>query len=156
MAKHTVSRRAALAAWTAALTVGSVPGFAQGAALTDLEKASIRIVNDFCASPATRDASRLAAFFTENSRARINATNPGLAPLAGRAAIETFFADFFKHSTVEFDVLDTLAKGPMVLNYRLDRIRSSERPARDLYLLGVFFVADGKIQDWSDFVIPRL
>jgi limonene-1,2-epoxide hydrolase len=153
----TISRRTALTAgWTAAFAAAGFPLPAHAAEPTPLEKASIQVVNDFCASPAARDAVKLASFFGENARARINASNPVLAPLVGRAGVEAFFSNFFKQSTVEFETLDTLAKGPVVMNYRVDRVRTSGKPDRDIYLVGVFYVVDGKIQDWSDFVIPRL
>jgi limonene-1,2-epoxide hydrolase len=153
----TISRRTAL---TAGLTAAfAAPGFplpAEAAEPTPLEKASIQVVNDFCASPVLRDAVKLASFFADDARARINASNPSLAPLVGRAGVEAFFTGFFKESTVEFVTMETLAKGPIVMNYRVDHIRSSGKPDRDFHLVGVFYIADGKIKDWSDFVIPRL
>jgi len=52
---------------------------------------------------------------------------------------------------VEFRVLDTMAAGPIVINHRVDRFMT----ARPLTWegVGVFFVKDGKIKEWSDYTI---
>ena len=53
---------------------------------------------------------------------------------------------------MEFRVLETFAAGPIVMNHRIDE---SSGPARRLKWdgIGVFFVKDGKIKEWSDYTI---
>ena len=53
---------------------------------------------------------------------------------------------------IEFQILDTYAKGPMVVNHRIDRFMSSTRPLT-WEGVGIFFVKDGKIREWNDYTI---
>ena len=48
-------------------------------------------------------------------------------------------------------MLDTAAAGPIVINHRVDRFMTS-RPLT-WEGVGVFFVKDGKIKEWSDYTI---
>jgi limonene-1,2-epoxide hydrolase len=50
-----------------------------------------------------------------------------------------------------FEVRETLAKGPMVVNERVDHFTSGELRSR--YGGGVFFLKGGKIVDWYDYTI---
>ena len=52
---------------------------------------------------------------------------------------------------VQFRVLDTYAAGSIVINHRIDQFISS-RPLT-WEGVGVFFVKDGKIKEWSDYTI---
>ena len=54
-------------------------------------------------------------------------------------------------TSIEFKVLETLTAGPIVINRRIDRFVSS-RPFT-WEGVGVFFVKDGKIKEWSDYTI---
>ncbi len=49
-------------------------------------------------------------------------------------------------------MLETFAKGPMVINHRIDHFSSSTRPLT-WEGVGVFFLKDGKIKEWSDYSI---
>ena len=53
---------------------------------------------------------------------------------------------------ITFEVLETFAKGPMVINHRIDTFASKTRPLT-WEGVGVFFIKDGKIQEWSDYTI---
>ena len=53
---------------------------------------------------------------------------------------------------MEFRILETFASGPMVMTHRIDRFVASPRPLR-WEGVGVFFVKDGKIKEWSDYTI---
>ena len=46
---------------------------------------------------------------------------------------------------IEFKILETFARGPMVINHRIDRFISTSRPLT-WEGVGVFFVKDGKIK----------
>ena len=53
---------------------------------------------------------------------------------------------------IEFNIVDTFAKGPMVVNHRIDRFMSTTRPLT-WEGVGVFFLKDGKIKEWFDYTI---
>ena len=55
---------------------------------------------------------------------------------------------------IEFAVADTLAKGPIVLNERHDTLISPQR-TRLYHCVGMFFLADGKIVEWTDYIISQ-
>ena len=50
-----------------------------------------------------------------------------------------------------FDVLDTFARGPMVINERIDYF--SDFTLKTWRGVGVFFIREGKIVDWYDYTI---
>ena len=53
--------------------------------------------------------------------------------------------------SVEFRVLETFASGPIVINHRIDRFDSPNPLTWEG--VGVFFIKDGKIKEWSDYTI---
>jgi limonene-1,2-epoxide hydrolase len=114
------------------------------------EKANVKIVNDFCAAISTRDAKRVTSFFADDLVYRPTETT---APIHGRDALAATFKKWTETSDrMEFRVLETFAAGPIVMNHRIDE---SSGPARRLKWdgIGVFFVKDGKIKEWSDYTI---
>ena len=52
----------------------------------------------------------------------------------------------------EFEVLDTFARGPIVVNERIDRFTLPDRSI-EWRGVGVFYLKDGAIAEWSDFTI---
>jgi limonene-1,2-epoxide hydrolase len=113
------------------------------------EKANVKTVNDFCAAWSSRDIARVLPFLADDCVYRMSETTPavnGHAGVSGR--LKTWLDD---STLVEFRVLDTAAAGPIVINHRIDRFLT----ARPLTWegVGVFFVKDGKIKEWSDYTI---
>ena len=53
---------------------------------------------------------------------------------------------------VELKVLSTFAAGPIVINHRIDHFTSKTKPLL-FEGVGVFFVKNGKIQEWTDYTI---
>jgi len=43
----------------------------------------------------------------------------------------------------------------MVVNRRVDRI-VSPRGKQDIHVVGVFFIRQGKIREWSDFIVEAV
>lgn len=115
------------------------------------EQANIKIVNDFCAAWSTRDPKQILAFFADDGTYRMTETTP---PVTGPAGIMERLGEWIKSSDkgIEFKVLETYARGPMVVNHRVDSFRSSTRPLT-WEGVGVFFVKDGKIREWNDYTI---
>jgi limonene-1,2-epoxide hydrolase len=112
-------------------------------------QAIVRVVSDFCAVVSKRDAAAVRPFFADDIVYRITETTP---PVVGIEAVMGTFTKFVADATsVEFQVLETFASGPIVINHRIDRF-VSPRPLT-WEGVGVFFVKDGKIKEWSDYTI---
>jgi limonene-1,2-epoxide hydrolase len=115
-----------------------------------VETRNIGLVNEFCAAWSTRDLQRVTALMADNSVYRMTETTP---PLTGHAALIAQMQPWVDtSSSIEFKILETFAAGPMVMNHRIDRFASTTRPLT-WEGVGIFFVKDGKIQEWSDYTI---
>jgi limonene-1,2-epoxide hydrolase len=113
------------------------------------EEANVQVVTDFCNAWSTRDINKALPFLTEDCVYRMTETTP---PAQGHAGIiERLKQTVETSSLVEFRILDTAAAGPIVINHRIDRFQT----ARPLTWegVGVFFLKDGKIKEWSDYTI---
>ena len=119
--------------------------------LTNAEKANMKLVADFCAVwAAPMDVARLRPFLADDCVYRPTETTPART---GRDAIVASLEQFVGEATFcEFEVVETFARGPIVVNERWDRFVLPERRI-DWHGVGVFYVKDGKIAEWSDFTI---
>ena len=116
---------------------------------TAAEEANLTLVADFCASFATRDMAKIASYLAPNCSYRITET---AMPAVGAAAIERIKSYVERSSKIEFKILDSWVRGPMVINERIDSFtRSDASPA--YHLVGVFFIKDAKIAEWTDYGI---
>jgi limonene-1,2-epoxide hydrolase len=107
------------------------------------------LVSAFCAAFARRDVAKITTFLAPNCSYRITETVP---PALGAAAIERIKSYVERSSKIEFKVLDTWAQGPMVVNERIDSFtRPDQSPT--YHLVGVFFIKDGKIAEWTEYGI---
>lgn len=117
-----------------------------------LEEANLKLVNDFCAAWAERDGDKLGAFFAENAVFRMTETSP---PANGRETIAKRLKVFLGMAKkAEFVVLRSFAIGNIVLNDRLDKFEMAGGP-KEFHMAGVFFIKDGKIQEWFDYSMPK-
>ncbi len=86
-------------------------------------------------------------FFTDGSAYRMTETTEladGINAVSER--IQTLI-----NNVDRFDVLDTFARGPMVVNERIDYF--SDFAIKTWHGVGVFFIKEGKIIDWYDYTI---
>jgi len=127
--------------------IAGLRGRAKAAELTPSEKANIQAVNDFCAAWPSHNVDRVMSFFAENCAYRVSET---MEPNKGRQAVRDRIQSFI-NQVERFDVLDTLAKGPMVFNERHDHFTGG--PLKMWHGVGVFFLKDGKIVEWYDYTI---
>ena len=147
---HQVTRRSFLAAGSAgamaAVTVRPV-GAAQP---TAAEQDNIVTVNDFCATFAVPfDWDKMASFLRDDCKYRASQT---IRMVEGPDAIVGLLKSFAGNATsAGFEIIDTWARGPVVVNDRVDRFAL---PANnlDIPVVGVFYLVDGKIAEWTDFV----
>jgi limonene-1,2-epoxide hydrolase len=137
---------------TAGLGAAALLGGARSAGAAEwdaAERANVKTVTDFCAAWATREMTRVLPFLADDCVYRMTETTP---PANGHDGIIQRLKPTLDNATlVEFRVLDTMAAGPIVINHRIDRFMT----ARPLTWegVGVFFVKDGKIKEWSDYTI---
>ncbi len=138
-------------AGAAAMAVAGMATRIEAGQMTAEEKTNTEIVAGFCGAWATRDPKRILAFFADDGIYRMSETTP---PVTGHAGILQRLGSWIESSDkgIEFEILDTYARGPMVVNHRIDRFMSSTRPLT-WEGVGVFFLKDGKIREWSDYTI---
>ena len=133
---------AAAASWSTRLSA---------AAPSAAEQANVKVVNDMCAAwVAPFDSARLSNLLTQDCVFRASETTP---PRAGRSAVMELIESIMDDVTqCEFEVVDTFARGSIVAHERWDRF---VRPTRksEWHVVGVFYMTDGLIAEWSDYII---
>lgn len=133
------------------LTAAMRPIGLRAAEPTDVEKANLTLVDDFCAAwVAPMSATRISEFLAENCVYRATESAP---PRTGRNAIVEFLQEFAgEASSIEFEVVERFARGPIVVNERWDRFALPTR-SFEWHGVGVFYIVNGEIAEWSDFTI---
>ena len=123
---------------------------AAAAELSDTEAANVKLVTAFCAAWSTRNLANVTALMSDDAVYRMSQTTP---PVTGHGGLVGQMQPWVDTSdTIEFKILETLAKGPIVLNHRIDHFASKTRPVT-WEGVGVFYVENGKIKEWSDYTI---
>jgi limonene-1,2-epoxide hydrolase len=144
------SRRAFLGA--AGLGAGALLAVANSAAAADpgpAEQANVKVVKDFCAAWSTRDMARILPFLADDCVYRMTETTP---PANGHDGVIQRLKQWVDDSSlVEFKILDSMAAGPIVMTRRIDRFLTKQPLTWEG--VGVFFVKDGKIKEWTDYTI---
>ena len=139
-------RRVFLAAALAAGVANLVPGTADGAQSGDTA-AAVRVVSEFCAVVSKLDPAAMRPFLADDVVYRTTETTP---PITGVEGVLDAYRKL-NATSIEFKVLETFSAGPIVINRRVDRFVSA-RPFT-WQGVGVFFVKDGKIKEWTDYTI---
>jgi len=121
----------------------------QAAEPPEAEKANLALVTAYCESFSTRDIEKVGSFMAPNCSYRITET---ATPLIGPAALERIKKYLAEANTVEFKIFESWARGPIVVNQRIDTFVLPQR-TNAYRLIGVFFVKDGKIAEWTDYMI---
>ena len=110
-------------------------------------QAAVRLVNDFCASVSKLDPAAMRRFFADDIVYRMTETRP---PIVGVNEVMSTYQKL-EAKSIEFQVLETFASGPIVINHRIDRFVAPRSFTWEG--VGVIFVKDGKIKEWSDYTI---
>ena len=142
-----VDRRAFLAAGLGVAAVAGISRQAEAAEPSVLEKANMQIVKDFCAAWPSHDLEKILAFFSDNGAYRMTET---MEPAKGREALTARIKTII-NNVDRFEILDTFARGPMVVNERIDRFSNFQ--LKSWHGVGVFLIKDGKIVEWYDYTI---
>ncbi|MBS1816518.1 MAG: nuclear transport factor 2 family protein [Acidobacteria bacterium] len=143
---HPVDRRQFLTGLGAIAAATGTTGTLQ-AAPTPAEQANIQVVKDFCAAWPSHDLDRILSFFADNGSYRMTET---MEPTKGREALIARITTILNNVN-QFEILDTWARGPMVINERIDRFSNFQ--LRSWHGVGVFLVKDRKIVEWYDYTI---
>ena len=150
MTKSTTRREFLVAGGAAPLAL-ALAGQSGSRDLTAAEKANVYVVNCFCDAWATRDAARIASFLADDAVFRF--TQDGDAA-TGSETFRQMAGGFLANATdVRFDVLETWAVGPLVVNLRVDYFTTADGQ-QEFRVGGVFYVNDGKIVEWIDALAP--
>lgn len=142
-----LNRRELLAAGAGIMALAGIPHSANAADMTTDEQANVQLVNDFCAAWPRHDLNELLGFFADDGAYRMTETTE-LAD--GRDAVSAQIQTIL-NNVDRFEVLDTFARGPMVINERIDYF--SDFAIKTWHGVGVFFIRGGKIVDWYDYTI---
>jgi len=122
---------------------------ASAAEWNEAERASVKLVTDFCAAWSTRNMNNVLPFLADDCVYRMSEATP---PANGHDGVVQRLKSWLDTaSLVEFRVLDTMAAGPIVINHRIDRFLTKQPLTWEG--VGVFFVKDAKIKEWSDYTI---
>jgi limonene-1,2-epoxide hydrolase len=116
----------------------------------EAEKANVAVVNDFCASFARKDLAKAVSLLADNCLYRTTQTRP---PIVGKEKVAETIKGFLERGA-EFKVHKTVVLGPVVLNERDDVIVVAGGTTRTFHVAaGFFFVENGKIVEWTDYVV---
>jgi limonene-1,2-epoxide hydrolase len=142
--KKEVTRRQAITAAASGTLAAGCPRLLRAAEPTAQEKANIQ-VNDFCEAWRTHDVTKIMSYFADNCAYRPLET---METAKGREAVESAIKRI-ANNVERFEVLETWARGPMVINQRIDHFTSFRIKA--WHGTGVFFLKDGRIVEWFDY-----
>jgi limonene-1,2-epoxide hydrolase len=142
-----IHRRAFLTAGLGLAAVAGSSGLASAAEPTAGERANIQVVKEFCAAWPSHDLDRILAFFADTGAYRMT---EAMEPAKGREALTARIKTIINNVS-QFEILDTWARGPMVINERIDHFSNFQ--LKTWHGVGVFFIRDGKIVEWYDYTI---
>lgn len=115
-----------------------------------VEKANVAVVNEFCAAFKRKDLAKAASLLADNCTYRPTQTRPAVV---GKEKVADTIKRFLERGA-EFKVLKTVSLGPLVLNERDDIIVMTNGPTRTFHVAaGLFFIENGKIAEWTDYLI---
>ena len=139
-------RQFAAAAVFAILSLGlATPALAEGNAA---EKANIKVVNDFIAAWSNPDVA--VTFLAPEASVRMIEDQPAIV---GQIAIADAFKSFMTPGvTLTVETLTTTVHGPVVMNKRIDTMKTVDKPDQIFPVVGVFVVKQGKITEWTDYL----
>jgi len=108
-----------------------------------------QLVQQLCDQMAMRDAEALRPFLADD----IIYQNAGMEAAVG---IDDVIANLeFQMSmfpdTYEYETLNVVAEGNLVMNERLDFMSAPDGSKHGLPVMGMFVVADGKVTRWTDY-----
>jgi limonene-1,2-epoxide hydrolase len=118
--------------------------------LTEQERANIGLVDRFCAAWEAMDLAQVTATMTADAVYRQSQDTP---PVTGHQAVIDLMQPWIESSNaITYEILETFARGPVVINHRID-IYHSETNHLEWEGVGLFLIEDGLIREWQDFTM---
>lgn len=113
-----------------------------------IEKANVKVVDDFIA--AWSDPDKAVTYLSPEASVRMVEDQP---PIVGQPAIAAAFKGFLTPGvTLGVETLQTTVHGPVVMNKRIDTLKTEGKPDQVFPVVGVFLVKNGKITEWVDYL----
>jgi len=128
----------------------SIPSVASA---SSIEKANIQLVKDFCKAwgddPPDAEA-MVNQYLSDDCLVRFGET---IDPVNGHDAAIALFQTFLSNGErYDLKILETFARGPIVVNSRIDSTIKDKHTTHPTNVVGVFVIRNGKIKEWSDYV----
>ncbi len=112
------------------------------------EKANVKVVDAFIA--AWSDPDKAVTFLAPEASVRMVEDQPAVV---GQKAIGDAFKGFLTPGvTLKVKTLRTTVHGPVVMNKRVDTMKTEGKPDQVFPVVGVFVVKNGKITEWTDYL----
>ena len=151
---HASTRRPRFARALSIVLLGLASGFLLAApALADVdgtktERANAKVVNDFIAAWDNPD--KAVTFLAPEASVRMEEDKPALV---GPKAVGDAFKGFMTPGVkLHVKTLRTTVHGPVVMNKRVDTLKTKGKPDQAFPVVGVFIVKNGKITEWTDYL----
>jgi limonene-1,2-epoxide hydrolase len=123
-------------------------GLAGAARAAPAGNANVKLVTEFCDS--WNDPDKSVNFLTPDASVRMVEDQPAVV---GPAAVAAAFKGFMGHGeTIAVKILSSYAAGPIVVNTRIDTLKTPGKPDQSFKVVGVFTIKGGKIKEWSDYL----
>ena len=107
-----------------------------------------QVIRDFLAAWSRLDVEELVSFFTLDG----TYYNMPITPVSGHEALRQFISGFAGGwAETEWEVLNLVAAGDLVVAERIDHTRTKDGKQIDLPCCGVFEMEGGKIRIWRDY-----
>lgn len=131
-------------------------GQANAAELSADEAANLKVAKSYFtefARPGADSAKVVTDHMAEDVVVRYTETTP---PVMGRQKLADSLAGFTKDGRqYEIKILDFYAKGPVVVIHREDVTTHKGVKGKPTYVVAVMVVHDGRIKEWTDFILPK-
>jgi limonene-1,2-epoxide hydrolase len=118
-----------------------------------IEKTNIQLVKDFCKAwgDDPPDAETMVnQYLADDCLVRFGET---IEPVTGHDAAISLFQTFLNNGErYDLKILETFARGPIVVNSRIDSTIKGKHTTHPTSVIGVFVIRAGKIKEWSDYV----
>jgi limonene-1,2-epoxide hydrolase len=156
MQEGDLTRRTLFAAGGAgALAAGALASQADAAdAPSGAEAANIKVVKDFVGSWAAPDFDpdkTMPLYLAPDASVRPIDSQPFITGPAALAAAFKAYAPKGERFKAQFN--SVWAKGPLVITDRVDTQVGGDKNGAHFPVVGVFLVRDGKIKEWTDYVL---
>ncbi len=123
------------------------------ASASSIEKNNTQLVKDFCKAwgdDPPDPEEMVNHYLSDDCLVRFGET---IDPVNGHDAAISLFQTFLNNGErYDLKILETFARGPLVVNSRIDSTIKGKRTTNPTKVFGVFVIKNGKIKEWSDYV----